>query len=156
MNTHQIVRQFRSEDQDQARTLILEGLKEHFGKIRYDLNPDLNDIAASYLKDNSSDFFVIEFDGQIVATSGVLFERPGEARMVRVSVGKANRRQGLSTALLSAVESLYRSRGVSVLWAETNLDWVDAIGFYTSMGFREVIRNHEGLRLRREINHLAD
>ena len=145
------VRRFRPDDQVEAKALILEGLKEHFGEIRHDLNPDLRDLAASYLRDGEADFLVIELDGAVVATTGVLFERQAEARLVRVSVRKTLRRAGLSTLLLRAVEDLCRSRSIEVLWAETELDWADAIAFYTAMGFTERARNATGVRLRREV-----
>ena len=42
------IRPFRASDQAAARSLIEEGLGEHFGCIDRNANPDLVDIAASY------------------------------------------------------------------------------------------------------------
>jgi len=42
------LRPFRPEDQDAVKSLILAGLKEHWGTLDPSLNPDLDDIATSY------------------------------------------------------------------------------------------------------------
>ena len=42
------IQQFTPADQPAAKALILQGLEEHWGALDLSLNPDLNDIAASY------------------------------------------------------------------------------------------------------------
>ena len=42
------IRAFQPEDQDRVRQLILEGLEEHWGTLDPGLNPELDDIDASY------------------------------------------------------------------------------------------------------------
>ena len=54
------MRAFRADDQAAARTLIEEGLGEHFGFIDRDANPDLDDIATTYAKPHAA-FFDIAF-----------------------------------------------------------------------------------------------
>lgn len=49
LDTELHIRPFTIHDQAAARTLILNGLGEHFGLIDETFTPDLNDITASYL-----------------------------------------------------------------------------------------------------------
>jgi len=44
-----LIRPFRPADQEAARRLILQGLAEHFGAVDETLNPDIDDIMASYV-----------------------------------------------------------------------------------------------------------
>ena len=76
-----VVRPFETRDQTAARSLVLEGLGEHFGFIDESLNPDLDDIQASYPAAGHV-FLVAESEGSIDGTAGLLFEAPDVARVV--------------------------------------------------------------------------
>ena len=77
------IKPFESGDQEPVRRLILAGLAEHWGEIDPGLNPDLEDIAASY---EDATFLVAWLDGRIVG-SGALVPRSDEAaEIVRMSV----------------------------------------------------------------------
>ena len=77
------IRPFRVEDQQKVCQLILDGLGEHFGNINEELNPDLDDIAASYAGDL---FLVAEQAGVIVGCGALIYEGDGIARVQRMSV----------------------------------------------------------------------
>ena len=125
------IRPFRVEDQKMARQLILDGLGERFGFVDEELNPDLDDIAASYGGDL---FLVAEQAGVIVGSGALIYEGDGIARVQRMSVLKALRRQGIAGAVLERLIAAAR-----LLWCwrvvlETGF-WEDSVGFYTSKGF---------------------
>ena len=141
-----LVRRFEPSHQTQCRQLILSGLGEHFGFIDDSRNPDLHDIAQSYLS-NGLDFDVAERDGQVVGTVGLLFD-PGPARIVRLSVARAHRQQGIATALLKKCIERARERGVTDMVAFTEPHWSDAVGFYLALGFVKYGGDAEDIHLR--------
>ncbi len=134
-----VIRPFVLADQHAARRLILDGLKEHFGVLDEACNPDIDDVAASYV-DRGHLFLVAEDGCVLIGTGALLFEDARVGRLVRVSVARPWRRQGLGRALVQHLIEAARSRGVVRLWMETNDDWSAAIGLYAACGFAEVDR----------------
>lgn len=127
------IRAFDGHDQEAARLLILEGLGEHFGFIDETMNPDVDDIARTYLQRNFP-FIVAEYAGMLIGTAGLIFNG-SSARMVRVSVHSDYRRQGIGTALVEYLLAVARQRGMREIWVETTTGWQDAIGLYERCGF---------------------
>jgi len=141
-----MIRRFEPKDQEEARTVVLEGLREHFGVLDPSLNPDLEDIRVSFIT-RGDDFYVAGHDGRVVGTAGLLF-REGRARIVRMSVAKSHRKRGIATALLSqCIESAAR-RGFREIWAYTQPEWPDAVGFYLRAGFEQLGRDDIDIHLR--------
>src|SRR5262249_38867561 len=100
------VRPFHASDQAAARMLVEEGLGEHFGYVDRDANPDLVDIAASYM--NAPDaFFVAEVSGILVGTTGLIVEAD-TGRLVRVAVARDYRRLGIATLMMKRVVDFAR------------------------------------------------
>jgi putative acetyltransferase len=132
------IRPFAPGDQFAARALILEGLREHWGWLDPNLNPDLNDIAASYITPGHV-FFVAE-SGQALAGAGALIIDDDNGQIVRVAVHPQCRRRGIGQALVIALLDAARACGLVRVWMETNDDWRDAIGLYRRCGFREFDR----------------
>ncbi len=145
-----VVRPFETRDQTAARSLVLEGLGEHFGFIDESLNPDLDDIQASYPAAGHV-VLVAESEGSIDGTAGLLFEAPDVARVVRMSVRSDLRRQGIATALLGALIEEARSRSLGVLIARTQPEWSDATSFYEQSGFEQFSEDEVDLHLRLEL-----
>jgi GNAT superfamily N-acetyltransferase len=133
------IRPFDAEDQHTARRLILDGLGEHFGFIDESYNPDINDILATYITAGET-FVVAEIDGTIVGTGALITERAGVGRLVRMSVAREQRRQGIGRALVAHLVEQARARGFAQLVLETNQGWHDAIGLYRACGFSEAAR----------------
>lgn len=132
------IRPFGPKDQPAARTMILAGLGEHFGHVNPALNPDLDDIAASYL-DRGHIFLVATIGATLVGTGGLYIS--GKAgQIVRVSVARSRRRRGIGQRMVTALLTEARGRGVTRVWMETNADWEDALGLYRCCGFREFNR----------------
>ena len=133
--THQnpiVVRPFARQDQAAARQLILNGCGEHWGYIDESLNPDLDEIAASY----ADGAFLCAWQGsELVGTGAYLPENAGTARIVRMSTERTRRRCGIGTMVLAALLELARSQGYHRAVVETTADWADAVAFYQQRGF---------------------
>jgi N-acetylglutamate synthase-like GNAT family acetyltransferase len=140
------IRNFQAQDQEIVKTLILEGLGEHFGRINPDLNPDLNDIHSTYVQAGHS-FVVAEIGGQIVGTAALVNESPQVGRIVRVTVSPAQRRAGIGRLLVEYLVKTAVEQEITKLLVETNLDWYDAIRLYQRCGFVEYGRDEESVHL---------
>jgi GNAT superfamily N-acetyltransferase len=147
------IRAFDPADQEAARTLILEGLGGHFGFIDETMNPDLDDIQATYV-DTGACFVVAEIEGELAGTGALIEEGTRVGRLVRMSVAPAHRGKGLGRALVGHLLEEARSRGYHHAVCETNYDWHDAIGLYLACGFREVEIRNGGRHFVREIEAL--
>jgi len=132
------IRPFAPSDQAAARALILEGLREHWGWLNPDLNPDLDNITASYIA--RGHVFLVATIGHAIAGAGALRIAGATGQIVRVSVDLQWRRRGVGRALVAALLDSARERGLTRVWMETNDDWDDAIGLYQRCGFREFDR----------------
>lgn len=144
------IRPWRPADQDAARALVLQGLGDHFGAIRPELNPDLDDIQAAYL-DRGALFVVAVVQERLVGTGALIAETAGTGRIVRVSVDRAWRRQGIGRGIVAHLIAAARTAGYQTLLVETNDDWQDAIALYRAFGFKtEAVRDGE-IHLRRAL-----
>jgi putative acetyltransferase len=135
-----IIRAFEPRDQAAARQLILTGLGEHFGWIDETCNPDLDDITANYVE-LSHVFLVAEIGGELVGTGGLIVEREGVGRIVRMSVSRTHRRAGIGQALVARLLDAARQRGFAQVMASTSPNWKDAVGLYEHCGFVECRRD---------------
>jgi GNAT superfamily N-acetyltransferase len=124
-----------AQEQDEARTLILSGLEERWGLIDPNKNPDLTDLMANY---SQGVFLVALLDGAIVGTGALLPEGGTTGRIVRMSVKKALRSQGLGTAILDELIQAARALSMDRIVLETTATWLDAVTFYQKRGFRSL------------------
>lgn len=129
-----LIRPFRPEDQAAARQLILADLEERWGKLDPSLNPDLEDIAASY----AEGLFLVAFLGGRLVGTGAVLRRGEEAWVCRMSVAAELRRRGLGRQILERLAEQARAWGCSFLRLETTATWRDAAAFYLSQGFQPV------------------
>jgi putative acetyltransferase len=132
------IRPFAPGDQRAVRALILAGLREHWGWLNPSLNPDLDDIAASYVAP-AHVFLVAEIE-QVLTGAGALIVDNHTGQIVRVSVSPRWRRRGIGRALVIALLDAARARGLVRVWMETNDDWHAAISLYRRCGFQEFDR----------------
>ncbi|NKB96883.1 MAG: GNAT family N-acetyltransferase [Pseudomonadales bacterium] len=141
------VRDFKPCDQRDAETLINANLCEHFGLLKPELNPDLFDIAKSYL---SGTFIVAVLDDDtLVGTGSLMPENITVGRIARMHTSGKHRRLGIASRVLHSLEERARSIGYVALVLETNNDWYDAISFYQRHGYLEKYRNHIGIHFRK-------
>ena len=136
------IRPFVPNDQDRAESLILDGLAEHFNVIDPTLNPDLNNIEESYLRQGSL-FLVAELDDDLVGTGALVAETKDTGRIVRLTVANSHRRMGIGRLITnSLIKAAYHFHFNQIV-VETNDDWYDAIRLYQQCGFIEYDR-HDG------------
>ena len=142
MMREHLVRPFEPRDQSAARALVLAGLGDHFGFIDDALNPDLNDIAASY----ATGVFLVACDGDEIVGSGALTPRAdGVAIVSRMSTAATHRRRGVARAVLAQLVERARERGCTRIVLGTSIDWEDVIAFYVAFGFEEMRRTPTGV-----------
>ena len=132
---HLTIRPFQPSDQAPAKALILDGLVEHWGWLDPTKNPDLADIAEHY---GGETFLVALNHGALVGTGALIHEAPGAGRVVRMSVARGHRRQGIGRAILYRLFEAARDRGYSQVVVETTSSWEDAKAFYVQHGFRRL------------------
>lgn len=131
---------FESKDQHAVRSLILAGLAEHWGEeVDPTLNPDLNDIAASY---RDATFLVARLDGRIVGCGAVVPRSDQTAEIVRMSVAPEFRRQGIGKEILARLCQEARKSGCGRIVLETTSTWHGVIRFYERFGFRVTHRRN--------------
>ena len=130
-----VIRPFRRSDEAAARRLILDGLRERWGELDEAKNPDLDDIANSYADGR---FLVACLRDEVIGTGALILEAAGVGRIVRMSVARSRRREGVGTRMLEALLEEARAGGYRRVVLETTATWEDAIAFYRWHGFRRV------------------
>ncbi len=135
-NSQLIIRDFQTDDQSLARELILSGLREHWGDaFAPGQNPDLDDIAAFC----RVGVFLVALAGErLVGTGALIPERPGVARIARMSVAADMRRHGVGRQILQTLCSRARERGCQKIILETTSTWEGAAAFYRDFGFKVI------------------
>jgi ribosomal protein S18 acetylase RimI-like enzyme len=124
---------FHPEDQEPVQALILAGLEEYWGHLDETKNPDLKNIAASYHK---GIFLVAWLDNEIAGTGAFIPRSAESVEVVRMSVVKHLRRQGIGRKLLCELCSRAYQRGYRQVILETTATWQKAIAFYRAFGFQ--------------------
>ncbi len=128
-----LIQPFQPEDQSEAKALILEGLGHRWGSIDPKRNPDLDDIGSAYA---GAVFLVARLAGRIVATGALVPRGGGVAEIVRMSVARDLRRQGIGSAVLRRLLESAPAAGCRKIILETTSTWTDAIAFYERHGFQ--------------------
>ncbi|MGD8806890.1 MAG: GNAT family N-acetyltransferase [Chloroflexota bacterium] len=145
-------RPFQIHDQTIVHRLILEGLGDHFSVVDTSLNPDLDDINASYVEKGHA-FLVAQSAGQIVGV-GALVALDGQVgRLVRISVARGYRRLGIGAMIVNQLVELARERHFKRLVVETNFDWLEAIALYRNCGFQQYDRDEESVHMDLILSH---
>ena len=120
------------EQHDEVRTLILNGLGEHWGSVDDTLNPDLADLTSSY----GSGRTLVACDGRRVVGTGTVIQRDGtSAEIVRMSVAPDYRRTGVGRRLVADLVDTARQWGVDRVILETSAHWTEVVEFYERCGF---------------------
>jgi len=127
------VEPFQPTDQAAVKELVLAGLVDPWGVLDPSLNPDLNDIAASYAR---AVFLVARHQGGGVIGSVALVPRAaGTAEIVRMSVARNARRQGIGRMITTQLVAHARAAGLRRIFLETTETWDEVIAFYLWCGF---------------------
>jgi GNAT superfamily N-acetyltransferase len=132
------LRDFRPSDQRELRRLILQGLRDRWGKaFDASLNPDLDDFVTICL-DRGAEVIVIESNGEIIATGILIADDAITGRIVRMSVAALHRRQGLARTIVEELVQRARRREMSEVRVLTDTPWTSAVELYRACGFNEV------------------
>jgi GNAT superfamily N-acetyltransferase len=127
-----LVREMRPDEADEVRSLILDGLVEHWGTIDPALNRDLD-----HLDGVGPDRVVLVATRahRIVGTGTIVRRDHGCAEIVRMSVARDHRRTGLGQLLIEELVATARRWAVGRVVLETTAAWTDVVHFYEQSGF---------------------
>jgi len=125
-------REMRLDERDTVRSLILEGLREHWGTIDETLNPDLDDLRTAYA--NGVVLVATESD-EIIGTGTIVRRDDRCAEIVRMSVAPRHRRAGLGRMLISELVVAAERWDVDRIVVETTASWAEVVRFYERCGF---------------------
>jgi GNAT superfamily N-acetyltransferase len=131
--SHISIQPFQRADQNEVKDLILAGLGEHWGSIDSKRNPDLDDIITSY---TGAVFLVAHLDGQLAGSGALMPRSQTKAEIVRMSVARNFRRQGIGRLILKHLLEHARKVGFKEIVLETTATWQEAIQFYKDNGFQ--------------------
>jgi GNAT superfamily N-acetyltransferase len=129
---HTDISPFDPQDAPAVRELIVQGLAERWGGYDPRCNPDLENFAEHY---GSSVILVAKRGSRIVGVGVLQPERDGAGRIVRMSVARDCRRQGIGTRILQGLLQAARRLGYRRVLLETTASWESAISFYVRRGF---------------------
>ena len=127
------IKPFHPKNQAVVKAIILDGLVEHWGFLDESKNPDLEDIAAAY---EGGTFLVAWVGGEIVGTGATLPRSETFVEVVRMSVSKKLRRQGIGGRILQELCNHAAKNRYQKIILETTKTWHGVIGFYKQFGFR--------------------
>ena len=128
-----VIQPFQPKYQSEAKHLILAGLEEHWGTLDLSKNPDLNDISSSY---SNGLFLVALQDNKIIGTGAIVPKSNNSAEIVRMSVIRTMRRNGIGKMILVELCEYAKSNGYKRVILETTETWHEVIEFYKRYGFR--------------------
>ena len=131
------IRRYRPRDADAVRRLNDDVLRDA-GTDPADIpHPDdVEDVRGAYI-DTGGEFLVVRRDNAVVGMGGLRVDgSEGELFRMRVAVDRQG--EGIGTALLGALESAARERGVDSLSAWTAQRQSAAVAFYPTHGYEQV------------------
>lgn len=126
------IKPFQPSSQAAVKSLILDGLVEHWGRLDASKNPDLENIAISYAE---TTFLVAWLDDEIIGAGAFIPRSEKQVEIVRMSVAKEKRRQGIGQQILSELCKKAARGGYEEVILETTKNWQDVIEFYLQYGF---------------------
>ena len=126
------VREMRPDEGHAVRSLILEGLGEHWGTIDPALNRDLDDLGTA----DGDRLVLVATDGRRLVGTGTVVRRDDRcAEIVRMSVARDHRRAGLGQLLIEELVAAAQGWGVERVVLETTAAWTEVVHFYERSGF---------------------
>lgn len=138
------VRRYEPEDRAKVLDLHEAGLREVGAFIEDpDLERDLLDIEASYLRDGG-EFLIGTLDGTVVAMGALRRTSPERAEIKRMRVESAHQRSGFGQEILDALERRARELGYTHLHLDTAAHLKPARRLYEKNGYLEAQRGKIG------------
>lgn len=142
-----------------VKLVYTDGSDKDFVKLCKMLDDNLNEIVggevqrSQYNQYNTlgdiHDVVLAYCDNIPVGCASFKFFDERSAEVKRVYVQKEYRGKGISKRMMTAIEERARSRGFSALILETGAPLIEAMGLYTSLGFK-IIENYGTYKNMRE------
>ena len=115
--------------------------KDALGRVPR-LNEDLLDVRKNYLEAGTMFWLALDENERVIGCVGYSLEaEPGVARLHKLYVKPALKRQGLGSALLQTAEAHMKARGLAVSrvhLGEPREQWFESYAFYPKHGYREI------------------
>jgi GNAT superfamily N-acetyltransferase len=121
------------QNHEKVRSLILDGLSDHWGATDEALNPDLEDMLTSYAHGRT--LVVRDSDARLCGTGTVVPRDGRRAEILRMSVDVGSRGQGLGRRIVDELVTTARRWGCEAVVLETSTSWTDVVRFYMRCGF---------------------
>lgn len=117
--------------------------KDVLGRPR--LNEDLLDISKNYLDKGDMFWLAIDDNDRVIGTIGTKIFSDSDMWLKRLYVKPNYKRQGIGSALLTAVENFAVSKNIKTIHTRFSDNYIEAFLFYSAKGFIETTRS-DGLR----------
>ena len=115
--------------------------KDALGRVP-SLNEDLLDVRTHYLDAGTMFWLALDENDRVIGCVGYSLEdEPAAARLHRLYVKPARKRQGVGSALLQTAEAYMKTQGIRVSrvhLGEPREQWFESYAFYPKHGYREV------------------
>ena len=132
------IRPMQADEEPAVKTLVLNGLRQRFGTLQPDLNPDLDDLQTHYIAKDATILVAADAEKEAIIGCGILIKENGSdeiARIVRMAVRIDCQGYGVGYQLGQALLRLAENNGFTQILVETNHDWHSAIRLYQRLGF---------------------
>ena len=133
-----LIRPWQPADRSAAASVIRTSLAEYgLGWEADGADLDVLEVETSYL-DRGGEFWVVEYQGQIVGTSAYYPIKRGEkaVEIRKMYLLPIARGQGLGRHLLAELERVIAARGYLEIWIETASILAEAVKLYESSGYQ--------------------
>ncbi len=137
------IRPATNRDAARIRELVFSVLDE------YGLSPDpgstdldLDDVEASYFRPGGFFEVLLQSDGQIVGTVGLVPRQRGQAELRKMYLRPSARGRGSGKLLLDRALQKARELGFTEIWLETNSALKEAVALYRKYGFEPTETGH--------------
>jgi ribosomal protein S18 acetylase RimI-like enzyme len=134
------IRRYQSADSDivwELHNAAIGPTGAHLGSDSwYD---DVRNIEQVYLQ-NSGEYLVGEYQGQVVAMGALKRTSAERAEIKRMRVAPAYQGHGFGQAMLAALEQKAKELGYTTLHLDTGVKMVAAQGLYRKNGYQEISR----------------
>ena len=133
-----LIRQWKPNDRDFAAEVIRSVLSEYgLGWEPNGADKDVLEVKDYYL-DNGGDFWVIEYQGEVVGTSAYYPIKRGDnaVEIRKMYLLPKARGYGLGKYLLQQLEAAISCRGFKQIWIETASVLSEAVKLYETNGYQ--------------------
>lgn len=126
---------FEERYRDDLIFMILEA-KNALGRVPH-LNEDLLDVSGNYILTGNMFWIAIDDNDRVIGSIGTKIISENEMWLKRLYVKSSMKRLGIGRKLYKNAEEFAVQKGIDTIFTRFSSDYVDAQGFYQSIGFSE-------------------